>query len=767
MKFFDKKDFAKLLIKYRYLSIGLVLIVVCLLATGLTKLTFNPDLETYFPEGHPAVIRYNEIDDMFIPTDNLIIAVHSNEGTLFNGDSLKVIEELTKKSWTIPYSVRVDSLTNYSYVKSVNDDLIVEPFIEEAEKKSIEFFEKRENLVAGEDIIYKSLISEDKKTSVVSIIVDPPGPNKEDQNSELINYILGFIEPIKESNENLDIRLLGNPYLDYISPRIVKAEMPVVMPLMLLLIFFIVFLMIRSYVAVLATFVVILMSLIATFGSIGILGSPLNQMVTTIPILIITLALADCIHLFSIYFQNRVKGISSKESMEKSLEMNIQPLFLTTISTRIGFLCLNFIEVTPLRDLGNAVAIGIGFAFIFTIFFIAPIVSFFEVKTASKVTKQTRFSTSVGSFILKNGNKLIFSITSISFLILLCIPMNELDENPTQMYAEGFTSFSSDTLWLDEKLSVTFPVNFLATNEEGQVSDPDFLKILDKFSVWLEEREQVNHVTSLANNMKNLNKSMHGDDPEWKKIPENADLSAQYLFFYEMSLPMGLDLNSSISQDRKSTKISATLKDMSANEFKEFNNEVLGYLQQNNLENMISEPSSFRVIFTYMVEAIVNSLLYGLFIGILLITLIIGLFFRSYLLPALSIFPNILPIGMGFGLWGLFVGDVGFMVAVGMGSTLGVIVDFTVHFLSKYELARKEFKKSVEESVIYSFETVGFALIIMTVVLALGFSVLNLVTFIPIQDFAKFSVICFIGGLIINFLFLPNLLMKFDKRNFN
>ncbi len=767
MKIFDKKDFAKLLIKYRYLSIGLVLIVVCLLATGLTKLTFNPDLETYFPEGHPAVIRYNEIDDMFIPTDNLIIAVHSNEGTLFNGDSLKVIEELTKKSWTIPYSVRVDSLTNYSYVKSVNDDLIVEPFIEEAEKKSIEFFEKRENLVAGEDIIYKSLISEDKKTSVVSIIVDPPGPNKEDQNSELINYLLGFIEPIKESNENLDIRLLGNPYLDYISPRIVKAEMPVVMPLMLLLIFLIVFLMIRSYTAVLATFIVILLSLIATFGSIGLLGNPLNQMVSTIPILIITLALADCIHLFSIYFQNRIKGISSKESMEKSLEMNIQPLFLTTISTCIGFLCLNFIEVTPLRDLGNAVAIGIGFAFIFTIFFIAPIVSFFEVKTASKVTKQTRFSTSVGSFILKNGNKLIFSITSISFLILLCIPMNELDENPTQMYAEGFTSFSSDTLWLDEKLSVTFPVNFLATNEEGQVSDPDFLKILDKFSVWLEEREQVNHVTSLANNMKNLNKSMHGDDPEWKRIPENADLSAQYLFFYEMSLPMGLDLNSSISQDRKSTKISATLKDMSSNEFKEFNNEVLRYLRQNNLENMISEASSFRVIFTYMTEAIVNSLLYGLFIGILLITLIIGLFFRSYLLPALSIFPNILPIGMGFGLWGLFVGEVGFMVAVGMGSTLGVIVDFTVHFLSKYELARKELKKSVEESVIYSFETVGFALIIMTVVLALGFSVLNLVTFIPIQDFAKFSVICFVGGLIINFLFLPNLLMKFDKRKFD
>ena len=766
MKFIDKREFSKLLIRYRYLSIVLITLVVCVLATGLTKLTFNPDLETYFPEGHPAVIRYNEIDDMFIPTDNLIIAVHSEEGTLFEKDTLSVIEELTDKSWTIPYSVRVDSLTNYSYVQSIRDDLIVEPFIEDPQNKTNAFLERRQDIVSNEDIIYKSLISEDKRTSVVSIIVDPPGPNKEDQNGELIDYILGFIEPIKDSNKNLDIRLLGNPYLDYISPRIVKSEMPVVMPLMMLLIFIIVFLMIRSYMAVLATFVVILMSLIATFGSIGLLGNPLNQMVTTIPILIITLALADCIHLFSIYFQNRVKGISSKKSMEKSLEMNIQPLFLTTVSTCIGFLCLNFIEVTPLRDLGNAVAIGIGFAFIFTIFFIAPIVSCFEIKTASKVSKQTQFSSSVGTFILKHGNRLIFFVTAISFLILMCIPLNELDENPTQMYAEGFTTFSSDTLWLDEKLSVTFPINFLATNKEGQVSDPDFLEILDNFSVWLEKREQVNHVTSLANNMKNLNKSMHGDNLEWKRIPENADLSAQYLFFYEMSLPMGLDLNSSISQDRKSTKISATLKDMSSNEFKEFNDEVLRYLKENKLENTISEPSSFRVIFTYMVEAIVNSLLYGLLIGILLITLIIGLFFRSYLLPVLSIFPNILPIGMGFGLWGLFVGDVGFMVAVGMGSTLGVIVDFTVHFLSKYELARKEMKRSVEDSINYSFETVGFALIIMTVVLVLGFSVLNLVTFIPIQDFAKFSVICFTSGLLINFLLLPNLLVKFDRRTF-
>ena len=108
------------------------------------------------------------------------------------------------------------------------------------------------------------------------------------------------------------------------------------------------------------------------------------------------------------------------------------------------------------------------------------------------------------------------------------------------MYSDRYTSFGPDTLWLDEKLGVTFPVSFMADSENGSVSNPDFLKSLDKFSIWLEEQDEVNHVTSLARTMKTLNKSMHGDDMSWKIIPDDQELSSQYLFFYEMSLPMGI-----------------------------------------------------------------------------------------------------------------------------------------------------------------------------------------------------------------------------------
>ena len=766
MEFLKKENLSKFIINNRIVFIFSCLVLVLILGRGITSVVFDPDMERFFPKGHPATSLSYEIDETFIRTDNLVIAINAKNNSIFTKKTLSLIESLTEKSWTVPYSIRVDSLTNYSYVRSVDDDLLVEPFIENAVSLEDSFIKQREKIVEEEEIIFGSLISKDKKTTVISIIVDPPNPDANIKLIDTVEYMLEYVDEAKSNHPELDIRVLGTPYQEYISPKMVLSEMPIVMPSMLLLILVSVFFLLRSVFAVLATILVIVLSLIATFGSVGYIGNALNQMVITIPILIITLALADCVHLFSIFFQQRVKGHSSKESMIRSLELNLQPLFLTTLTTCIGFLSFNVLDVPPLQDLGNFVSIGIAMAFIFTIFFAAPLFSFFEIKAPKSVNQQINLSRKIAKFSLKNSKTLLWSVPLASLLLICLIPLNVLDENPTQMYDEGFTSFSADTLWLDEMLGVTFPVSFKANSNNGSVSEPEFLKKIDNFVKWLETQDEVNHVTSLAHTMKNLNKSMHGDDPEWETIPESEELSSQYLFFYEMSLPMGLDLNSSISQDRASTKISANLDDMSGKEFLKFDKKVRAHIQENNLTEIISPAAGFRVVFSHISMVIVNSLLFGVFLGLLSITLLLGLFFRSIPFGVLSAFPNVLPIAAAFGIWALYDGQVGFMVAVGMGSTLGIIVDFTVHLLSKYDLARREMGQSPEEAVVFAFESVGFALIVMTIVISLGFLVLNLVNFMPLHDFARFSTISFLMALIIDFLLFPNLLVRFDKRKF-
>ena len=766
MEFLKKENLSKFIIHNRIVFIFSCLVLVLILGRGITSVVFDPDMERFFPKGHPATSLSYEIDETFIRTDNLVIAINAKNNSIFTKKTLSLIENLTEESWTVPYSIRVDSLTNYSYVRSVDDDLLVEPFIENAVSLEDSFIKQREKIVEEEEIIFGSLISKDKKTTVISIIVDPPNPDANIKLIDTVEYMLEYVDEAKSNHPELDIRVLGTPYQEYISPKMVLSEMPIVMPSMLLLILVSVFFLLRSVYAVLATILVIVLSLISTFGSVGYIGNALNQMVITIPILIITLALADCVHLFSIFFQQRAKGYSSKESMTRSLELNLQPLFLTTLTTCIGFLSFNVLDVPPLQDLGNYVSIGIAMAFIFTIFFAAPLFSFFEIKAPKSVNQQINLSRKIAKFSLKNSKTLLWSVPLASLLLICLIPLNVLDENPTQMYDEGFTSFSADTLWLDEMLGVTFPVSFKANSNNGSVSEPEFLRKIDHFVKWLETQDEVNHVTSLAHTMKNLNRSMHGDDPEWEIIPESEELSSQYLFFYEMSLPMGLDLNSSISQDRASTKISANLDDMSGKEFLKFDKKVRAHIQENNLTEIISPAAGFRVVFSHISMVIVNSLLFGVFFGLLLITILLGLFFRSIPFGVLSAFPNVLPIGAAFGIWALYDGQVGFMVAVGMGSTLGIIVDFTVHLLSKYDLARREMGQSPEEAVVFAFESVGFALIVMTIVISLGFLVLNLVNFMPLHDFARFSTMSFVMALIIDFLLFPNLLVRFDKRKF-
>ena len=164
---------------------------------------------------------------------------------------------------------------------------------------------------------------------------------------------------------------------------------------------------------------------------------------------------------------------------------------------------------------------------------------------------------------------------------MLFIPFNTLNDSPMEFYSKKVTNLTEDTKWLSERLGGTFPVSYQLTSQKESISDPEFLMYLERFTNWLEEKEEVIHVHSLSTIMKNLNSTLHSDNPEWYKIPAEEDLSAQYLFFYEMSLPFGLDLNTTLSQDRSSTKLIASLKEMGAEDYKKFDKEVQNYGNHN------------------------------------------------------------------------------------------------------------------------------------------------------------------------------------------
>ena len=754
---------AETIIRYRPLCIIISLLILAGLAQGLSKINFNPDINVFFPENDTLTTSHLSIEDTYSSMDNAVIGIGVKEGTVFTNEVLSLIEDLTEKAWKTPHSLRVDSLSNYSYVSADGDDLYIEPFLEGSSTYDLKTLKEKELIIEEEELAYGAIISKDKKTSLINIVFDPPRKDIEAEYQESLNYVLSFLEEARKNHPEVDLIISGIVYMEYQSPMLLKAQMPKLMPTAILVILLTLFLLLRSLVAVAGSFLVILMSVVSAMGSIGFMSGDIAQPFIMVPILIATLAVADCVHLFTLYFQNLDSSKKSKEAMLESLKLNLQPLFLTSLTTAIGFLSLNLAPVEPLRGIGNGVAVGVFLAFIFTVLLLAPIVSYFNVKQSKNINFQKNIARKLGRFSIKNYKRLLVIVPVISCFLMAFIPLNKTNDNPLEFYSERYTTSAADSKWISQRIGGTFPVSY-ELNSQGIVSDPEFLREVDKFSEWLASNKEVLHVSSLSKIMKNLNKTLHGKQEEWNIIPTEPDLSAQYLFFYEMSLPYGLDLTNSISQNKESIKLVASLKELGSLEYREFAKRVENYASQNMPEDMVSIGTGTRPIFAFMSNMLITQLIYALGIGIVLITATIILFFRSLRYGMLTSVTNLLPIGVAFGIWAIVSGEISMLVGIGMGTTLGIIVDFTVHFLSKYLHARRQKNLSAEESVEYAFETVGFALIITSFSLILGFLVLLQAFFIPIHGFVLFSSIAFLSALIIDLLLFPALLITWDKR---
>ena len=760
------ETFAEKIIQYRYLSILFCLVLLVASFRGVGGIAFSPDMEQFFPEDYPISENHAHIEDTFYSSDSVIIAIGVDEGTVFNPRILNLIEEITDKAWSTPHSIRVDSLSNFSFVRAEIDDLVVEPFIEESLEWDQKKINERSALIEKEEQAYGTILSKDKKTTFINISIDAPRDDVEKEYAESMEHIFAFMDPLKKEYPEADMRYAGIVYIEYLSPLIVKAEMPVLIPTLLFVILLSLFILLRNVVAVIGSLVVIIFSVMTAVGILGHFNTTTSQPFIMVPIVVATLAVADCVHLFNVYFQNKLEK-NAKDSIIKSLRLNLEPLLLTSLTTSIGFLCLNLAPIPALRVVANGIVIGVIAAFVFSIFFLAPLMSFFNVKASSQIENQTKLSKKVGQFSLKNRKKIIWLVPLFSAFLMSFIPLNETKDNPMEFYSERFTSVAEDTKWLAKRLGGTFLVTYEYVSED-LVSDPEYLRQLDEFTTWLENQDEVLSVNSLSKIVKNLNRTLNGNDQSWYVIPEDSELIAQYLFFYEMSLPFGLDLTSTINQERTSTKVTVSLKEIDSKAFIEFYDRVDDYASLSIVSGNLSGGGGTRSVMAFMGMLLAEQLMYALIIGFIVITLAIALFYKSLSAGLITAIPNILPIGVAFGIWGIFSSNVSMLVSLGIGCTLGIVVDFSVHFLSKYLYARRSLSLSAEESVLYAFETVGFPLTIMTVSLCMGFAVLFLASFMPLRGFAGITMISFVAALIIDLLLFPAVLIAWDgKKKYN
>ncbi|NNM01258.1 MAG: MMPL family transporter, partial [Gammaproteobacteria bacterium] len=330
-------------------------------------------------------------------------------------------------------------------------------------------------------------------------------------------------------------------------------------------------------------------------------------------------------------------------------------------------------------------------------------------------------------------------------------------------FSEDF-EFRRDTDFTTENLTGMYFIEYgLSAGEENGINNPAFMRELDGFARWFREQEEVLHVNVVTDVVKRVNKAMNDD--EWRSyvIPDDPDSVAQLLLVYEMSLPYGLDLNDQVDVQRSGVRMTVTTRTLSSAELIQLEERAHGWLVRHSSQMDATLPTGGFTLFSHVAEQNIRSMLLATAIALVLISDLLILALSSVPFGLLSLVPNFLPIAMGFGVWGVTVGEIGLSLSIVSSMTLGIVVDDTVHMLSKYLRARRELGLTSRDAVLYAYETVGGALVITSAVLVLGFLVLATSDFNLNATMGMLTAMIIALALFVDLFFLPPLLVLLDK----
>ncbi|HBE91652.1 MAG TPA: RND transporter [Gammaproteobacteria bacterium] len=758
------KAYAEWLVRWRYLILVTTLVLVAAAASGLQFISFKTDYRVFFSEDNPQLKAFEQLQNTYTKTDNVMFVLAPKDGNVFTPETLASVARLTEASWQIPYSIRVDSITNYQHTRAEGDDLLVADLVADPQQLSVDDFQAIRNIALNEPLLVHRLISENGQVTAVNITIQLPDEGTGKEVPEITAFARDLVKEVEAGNPNMDVYLTGMVIMNNSFPEVSIHDQQTLIPIMFGIVLLTLVLLLRSFSAMLATFLVIVFSIMAAMGLAGWLGIALTPPSASSPTIILTLAVADCVHVLVTLLHGMRHGLEKTAAIIDSLRINLQPVFLTSLTTIIGFLSMNFSDAPPFRDLGNIVAMGVAAAFLFSVTFLPALMSLLPVRVKPAAEYNTQFVDRFANFVVAYRNYLFWGMGIIVLTLVSFLPRNELNDEFIKYFDET-VDFRTDTEFATENITGIYTIDYsLSGGESGGINEPAFLQDVEDFAQWFRQQPHVLHVNTLTDIMKRLNKNMHGDDSEYYRLPDKRDLSAQYLLLYEMSLPYGLDLNNQIDISKSATRLTVSLESVSSNELLSIEARAQQWLHDN-APQMKSSGASPSVMFAYIGQRNIRSMLMGTSVALVLISLILIFALRSVKIGLVSLVPNLAPAAMGFGLWGLLYGQVGLGLSVVMGLTLGIVVDDTVHFLSKYLRARREQGLNAEDAVRYAFHTVGIALIVTTLVLVAGFIVLTQSAFKLNSDMGLLTAITIALALIADFVFLPPLLMKVDKQD--
>lgn len=751
----------------RYLWLSLVVFIVIL--PGLARIGEDYSYRAWYHPQDPLLVRYDEFEKKFGNDDTATLILFNEKG-LLNKESIKLIHQLTDKLWQVEYVTRVDSLTNFDYVRIGEEDQIdISPFVPEEDLEEIDdkYIEKLKQAIEQTPLIKEVFISKDEKLALIKGQLQPSFVELPD-NQVIVNQL----RQIKKEFEDGDHKILigGTATIINYYKEIAENDLVTLLPLLYFLFTVVLIWIYRSKTGVFLPYLILTTSIALMMGSAGYLGEKLNSISSAAPNILMTVAIADAIHLLTVFYLGLKKGLTRTEALHFSLEKNFYPTILTSLTTAVGFFSFAGAKINAISMMGIEVGIGVIYAWLLTYFLLCPIIKLIPEKKDvthgpatglrpdQPVNIPEKFLQRVG-LLFKLRYWIVGTTLAIALIGLFMVPKLEVNMDPFGQFKKHHPLVVANDL-VEKHLGPASVVEIMIyAPEEGAAKEPAFLRKVEAFQTWLENEPYIHKATSIVDVIKDLNQKLNNNQKEYFRIPETKEDVAQELLFYSLGLPPGRELNNRISIKSDAIRLSATWNIHRSRQA----NEKIAYINSKAQDFGLNAYVTGKMpLFHDLTPYIVSSFTRSFQIALISITLIMVIVLKSFKLGLLALVPNLFPLLVGAAIYAFFGIEVDIASVLIASVVFGIAVDDSIHFLFEYRKFKNRGLKQFDNLAMIMQNTFP-SLFNTTLVIVIGFGSFIIADYIPNAKFGISVAFCLSIALIADFIVLPVILMISER----
>jgi len=719
--------------------IAIVAVVTILFGWHLPKLSFRTSIYDLVVADLPATVRYNAFRKQF-GSDEIIRVVirtrHVFDPVIFNH-----VTHLSDAAGKINGIRRVISLPDIQKTVDVSGTWSLDKFAA---------------IIAPADLFVKNLISADGRTTVLTLILE----NDADKD-RVIESVQALIT---QSPDELSIYQIGMPLVAQAMARFTEKDFLRLPPITLLLIAGILWMLFRRVFGLVLPLACILVTLVWTFGFMGWMGIPLSMITMIVPVFLIAVGTAYCMHIISTYLAHVKHADSSRQAVAATLATTAMPSILAAVTTVVSLGSLWVNRITAVHEFALFTCFGMGSLLVNLLTLLPALMVLLPLPPDQAKTSRRRwfirFLERIIVLTLKHRRLTLTTAGGVAILCVVGMGFIRVETNPMGFFKKN-TSINRHFHDIYQDLSGSFPVYVVLTaGKNDYFENPAHIARLDQLQQYLETLPGVDKAVSFVDYVKLVNYAINRYESAFYALPEEAFEMRLIINNYKSLLGKDM-LDRFMDPTFSKTNILLFTHLSSSREFLRLQETIGSHAKTHLPEGLTLDITGFGMVVAASSHLVTIGQIKSLTITLVIIFLIMWLLFLSGKVGLVALVPNIFPILVNFGVMGWFQIPLSMETSLIASIAIGLAVDDTIHYLFRYN---REFKKDLDKdrALTDTIRHIGRPILFTTLAIGIGFSILIFSHFKPTAIFGLLMVITMLAAVVSDLIILPALMLHVE-----